>query len=171
MAITLLDDELDGIPMLPRKTIGLADGNLKSALASQAFREGEAFSNKLVNALVGSAMTNIKDTDNPTEDDMSALGLAMSLTWAHGEIPYFLALGGLLAQVFEKCRNDENRSFIIPSEVIAIVGTGSKASSFGRFEPYDLLEDKVSVENLIEGAPEDIADRLRAVVKYIEERD
>ena len=165
-AITLLPDlsELDEAPVLPQKTKGLADHNLKSALASQAFREGEQFSNKLVNALVGSAMTNIKDNDNPTEDDMSAMGLAMSLAWAHGEVPYFLALSGLVAQVFERFHNDDNCDFIIPSEVMAIVGNGGKAKTFSQFEPYELLDDSISVQEMIKkqanNLPDDIKEKL-----------
>lgn len=163
-AITLLGELDDEIPTLPNRTIGLSDSNLKSALASQAFREGEEFSNKLVNALVGSAMMNIKETDNPSEDDMSAMGLAMSLTWAHKEVPYFLALSGLVSQVFEKCANEDNKDYIIPSEVLAIVGNGGKATTFAQFEPYDLLDDKISVSDLLQKQtgllPDDIKAKL-----------
>lgn len=177
-AITLLPDlsELDEPPTLPNRTIGLSDGSLKSALASQAFREGEDFSNKLVNALVASAMFNIKESDNPTADDMSAMGLAMSLAWAHNEVPYFLALSGLVSQVFEKCGNDDNAEFIIPTEVMAIIGTGNKARSFGQFEPYDLLDDKVSVTDLLKketsNLPDDIKQQLiEAIQKEIDKNE
>lgn len=148
-AITLLGDELDEVPTLPDKTMGLSDGSLKSALASQAFREGEEFSNKLVNALVGSAMTNIKSNDKPSEDDMSAMGLAMSLAWAHGEIPYFLALSGLLSMIWENHHDDSTCDYLIPSEVMTILSSPNKIKTFGQFEPYDLLEDKVSPKDLL----------------------
>ena len=173
-AITLLPElsELDEPPTLPNRTIGLSDGNLKSALASQAFREGEQFSNKLVNALVASAMLNIKDTDNPTEDDMSAMGLAMSLAWAHNEVPYFLALSGLVSQVFEKCGNEDNAEFIIPSEVMAIIGGNTeKARTFGQFEPYDLLDDKVSITDMLRKEASNLPDDIKKQIFEAIERE
>lgn len=148
-AITLLPDELEEVPVLPSGTLGLSDGSLKSALVSQAFREGEEFSNKLTNALVGSAMTSIRESDNPTEDDMSAMGLAMSLAWAHNELPYFLALSGMLAMIYEKHHTDDNCDYILPSEVLAILSGNKKAKNFSKFEPYDLLEDKITPADLM----------------------
>ena len=178
-AITLLPDlsESDDVPTLPNTTVGLSDGNLKSALASQAFREGEVFSNKLVNALVGSAMTSMREKDKPSEDDMSALGLAMSLAWAHDEIPYFLSLAGLVAMIYEKHHEEDNCDYIIPSEVLAIIGGNTKkARTFGQFEPYDLLEDKVSLTDLMRkeagNMPDDIKKQLiEAIQKEMDENE
>ncbi|MGA0851693.1 MAG: hypothetical protein ACO3QM_06620 [Candidatus Nanopelagicaceae bacterium] len=167
-AITLLPDlsELDEAPTLPDKTIGLADHALKSALVSQAFREGEVFSNKLSNALVASAMTNIHENEEPTADDMSAIGLAMSIVWAHNEIPYFLHLAGLVGQIFEKFHNDDNCDFLIPSEIMAILSGNKKAKDFAQFEPYDLLEDKVDVLDVMKakGIPSDLMEQLAEAI-------
>lgn len=178
-AITLLPDlsKSDDVPTLPNTTVGLSDGNLKSALASQAFREGEVFSNKLVNALVGSAMTSMKEKDSPSEDDMSALGLAMSLAWAHDEIPYFLSLAGLVAMIYENHHNENNCDYLIPSEVLTIIGGNTKkARTFGQFEPYDLLEDKVSLTDLMRkeagNMPDDIKKQLiEAIQKEMGENE
>jgi hypothetical protein len=174
-AITLLPDgELDEVPTLPNRTLGLSDGSLKSALVSQAFREGEEFSNKLVNALIGSAMTSIRESDNPTEDDMSAVGLAMSLAWSHNEIPYFLALSGMLAMIYEKHHSDDNCDFIIPSEVLAILSGNKKAKDFAKFEPYDLLEDKVQPSDILNNTdiPNDIRKQiLEAIERELENNE
>lgn len=164
-AITLLPDELEEVPVLPNKTLGLSDGSLKSALVSQAFREGEEFSNKLTNALVGSAMTNIKDNDSPSEEDMSAIGLAMSLAWAHGELPYFLSLSGLVAMIYEKHHNDSTCDYLIPSEVITILGNSKNAKNFSKFEPYDLLENKVTPSDIMdEVSKSEIPDNIKAQI-------
>ena len=161
-AITLLPDEMEEPPTLPDKTMGLSDGSLKSALASQAFREGEVFSNKLVNALVSSAMTNMAENDKPSRDDMSALGLAISLAWAHNEIPYFLTLSGLLGMIWDKHHEDDNCDYLIPSEVLAIIGNPKKVKDFGKFEPYDLLDDKITPADLVES--QDLSDNIKAQI-------
>lgn len=176
-AITLLPElnEQEEVPVLPNGTLGLADGNLKSALASQCFREGEEFGNKLVNALVGSAMKGIagkeKDEQPPSKDDMSAYGLAMSIAWSHGEIPYFLVLSGMLATIWERNKDRvEDCGYLIPSDVIAILGDGEVAQAFKKFEPYDLLE---GIPNLIgnEALPTDVLEQIKNVInKELDDR-
>lgn len=169
-AITLLPDldKIDEAPLLPNTTQGLSDGNLKSALVSQSFREGEEFGNKLVNALVGSAMSNISNSDNPpSEDDMSAIGLGMSLAWAHGEIPYFLALSGLLSMIWEKNHDRvEDCEYLIPSDITAILGNGKMAQGFAKYEPYDLLEGKTKAHLASDGSiSQDLLVQLQKAVE------
>lgn len=159
-AITLLPklSDIDEIPTLPNKTIGLSNHNLRSALISQALREGEEFSNKLVNALIGSAMVSINENDNdniPTQDDMSAIGLAMSLAWSHNELPYFLSLSGLLASIWEKNHDRvDDCDYLIPSEVATILSAPKGVLEFGKFEPYELLDDN----------SEKVAERVKSVL-------
>lgn len=185
-AITLLPklSEIDDVPTLPNYTIGLSNHNLRSALISQAIREGEEFSNKLVNALIGSAITSINENDNdkiPSQDDMSAIGLAMSLAWSHNELPYFLSLSGLLASIWEKNHERvEESDYLIPSEISTILSVPKGVSEFGKFEPYDLLDDNsekvaerlVDVVKGSEGLPEDIKSAiLKAIQKELLEND
>jgi hypothetical protein len=180
-AITLLPrlSEIDDVPTLPNYTIGLSNHNLRSALISQALREGEDFSNKLVNALIGSAITSINENDNdkiPTQDDMSAIGLAMSLAWSHQELPYFLSLSGLLASIWEKNHDRVDEcDYLLPSEVVTILTAPKGVLEFSKFEPYDLLDDssdKVAKQltHLVEenNLPEDIKSAiLKAINKEL----
>ena len=175
----LTDTEVeDYTPTLPNGTLGLSDIHLKSALMSQAFREGEKFSNKLSNALLGSAMSNIIGEEHeshkkPTPDDVSALGVAMSLVWAHFELPYFLYLSGILHEIYNANGKDKD---LIPSEVATILQPSNKVKNFSKFEPYELLRedfDPIATEqtNAVEGENGEIPtlEDLQSIINAVQE--
>ena len=141
--IALYDEESDDTPRFPNNTAGLADGTLRSALVAHAFAENEEFSNKLVNALMGSAVTSMNEHEScPTEDDLSALALATSIAWAHGEMKYLLNICGLLGMLSVK------HDFDIPTEVMMIFRPNEGALGFGKFNPYDIMEGNLTDEDL-----------------------
>lgn len=137
MAVELLNLEGDDKPVLPRRTQGLADPNLRSAVIAQSFREGEDFSKRLVNALVVSAVESINETDGEvTPDDMSALGLGASIAWAYGEMLFLMKICGLVADIVG------NTEAETPLDFMMIFRDNDKAIEFGNeHEPYELLDE------------------------------
>lgn len=143
-AVELYDEDSDETPRFPNNTQGLADGKLRSALVAHAFHEGEEFSNKLVNALMGSAVIAINEREDncPTDEDMSALGLASSIAWAHGETKYLLNILGLAGQIM--LRHDVE----CPMDFHMIFRPNGGATNFGKFNPYDIMDGKITEDDL-----------------------
>ena len=144
--IELYYEESDEQPRFPNNTQGLSDGKLRSALVAHAFHEGEDFSNKLVNALMGSAVTTLADDSDkePSQDVLSALGLATSIAWAHGEARYLFNIFGLVAML-------SNRYDIeFPPEMLMVFRPNDGATDFKKFNPYDLMEGKVDEVDLLD---------------------
>lgn len=141
--IALYDEESEDTPRFPNNTQGLADGDLRSALVAHAFAENEEFSNRLVNALMGSAVTSMNEHEScPTEDDLSALGLATSIAWAHGELKYLFNILGLVGMLSVK------HDFEMPKEMLMIFRPNEGATEFGKFNPYDIMEGKITEADL-----------------------
>lgn len=157
-AVELFNEESDDTPRFPNNTKGLADGKLRSAIVAHAFHEGEDFSNKLVNALMGSAVTAINDRDEgcPTDEDMSALGLASSIAWAHGESKYLFNILGLAGQLM--LRHDID----LPLDFSMIFRPNKGAKEFGKFNPYDIMDGKVTDKDLIDEAS--VGERLEEML-------
>jgi hypothetical protein len=141
--IALYDEDSEEAPRFPNNTAGLADPKLRSALVAHAFAESEEFSNKLVNALMGSAVTSMSEHEScPTEDDLSALTLASSIAWAHGEMKYLLNICGLVGMLSIK------HDFDMPQELLMIFRPNEGATGFGKFNPYDIMEGKITEADL-----------------------
>lgn len=150
MAVEFIDLEAEGKPVLPQRTLGLSDGNLRSAVIAQAFREGEDFSKRLTNALIVSALENINETEGEvTPDDMSALGLGASIAWAYGESLFLMKICGLVADIVD------NTEAETPIDFAMIFRPNDNAIKFGNeYEPYDLLREDLKTARAIEIAKE-----------------
>lgn len=172
MAVDLLPEDLEEKPLLPSLTLGLADPNLRSAVISQAFREGEDFSQKLTNALAVSAVESINRTEGEvTPDDMSALGLSASLAWAYGQTHFLMKICGVVAEITEHTDAD------VPLDFSMIFRPNAEAVRFGEeYEPYDLLDGEQGSDRAralaeevgldVEGlSDEEILIQLRDIVK------
>lgn len=144
--IELYNEDSEDTPRFPNNTQGLADGNLRSALVAHAFHEGEDFSNKLVNALMGSTVTSLSELEDrePTQDDLSALGLATSLAWAHGELRYLFNIFSVVAMLSNRYEIE------YPPEMVMVFRSNKGATDFKKYNPYDLLEDKLSKEDMVD---------------------
>jgi hypothetical protein len=78
----------------------------------------------------------------PTEDDLSALTLASSIAWAHGEMKYLLNICGLVGMLSIK------HDFDMPQELLMIFRPNEGATGFGKFNPYDIMEGKITEADL-----------------------
>lgn len=170
MAVEFINLDNEDKPLLPRRTLGLSDGNLRSAVIAQSFREGEDFSKRLVNALVVSALDNINESDGEvTQDDMSALGLGASIAWAYGESLFLMKICGLVADIVG------NTEAETPVDFAMIFRPNDSAIKFGNeYEPYDLLQDDlkttramaIAEEMGLEGVTEDnVMETLMDILK------
>jgi hypothetical protein len=86
-------------PMFPNGTMGFSDGNLKSAIMAQAMRNDDDFRGNLINALANTGFESCRlkhEADEaPSEDDVSAITLAIHVAWASGALtPMLMLLGG-----------------------------------------------------------------------------
>ena len=153
--IELYDKESEDDPRFPNNTQGLADGKLRSALVAHTFHEGEEFSNKLVNALMGSTVASLAEHSDqePSQDDLSALGLATSIAWAHGEVRYLFNIFGLVAMLSNRYEIE------FPHEMLMVFRPNDGATDFKKFNPYDLMEGKVDDVDLID-MPRNLNEKL-----------
>jgi hypothetical protein len=126
--------------LLPNGTLGLSDGRLRSAIMCQVFKEDEEFSARLVNALANTAMENISKNDNPSEDDMYALSIAIHTCWGVGAFNPLLALLGTTGKIAENFEVD------IPEDISLVFRPNAHAKMFGKFNPLDMCDEDMDVE-------------------------
>jgi len=87
-------------PVFPKGTLGLSDGNLKTAIMAQAMRGDEDFVGNLINALANTGFeachAKHEADETPNDDDLSAITLAIHVAWASGALaPMLMLLGGM----------------------------------------------------------------------------
>lgn len=132
-------------PLFPKGTLGLSDGNLKTAIMAQAMRGDEDFRGNLINALANtgfeSAHAKHEADQEPSDDDLSAITLAIHVAWASGALaPMLLLLGGMgkMLAAFDLDTPEDLPLIFRPNAVMA-----EKASLF---DPIALLDmDKASL--------------------------
>lgn len=170
MAVEFINLDGEQKPLLPQRTLGLSDGNLRSAVIAQSFREGEDFSQRLTNALVVSALENINETDGEvTPDDMSALGLGASIAWAYGEMTFLMKICGLVAEITSQTDAE------IPLDFTMIFRPNGGATNFGtEVEPYEVMETdtlaramRLAEEAGLEGYDEDTV--MEALAEHVKD--
>lgn len=90
-------------PVFPKGTLGLSDGNLKTAIMAQAMRNDDDFRGNLINALANTgfdACHKAHEADTtPTDDDISAITLAIHVAWASGALTPMLMLLGAMGKM------------------------------------------------------------------------
>jgi hypothetical protein len=131
------DDSYD--PKFPKGTLGLSDGNLKTAIMAQAMRGDEDFVGNLINALANtgfeSAHAKHEADQEPDEDDLSAITLAIHVAWASGALaPMLMLLGGMgkMLSVFD---------LDTPEDLIMIFRPNGKMKDKAQqFDPIALLD-------------------------------
>lgn len=132
-------------PLFPKGTLGLSDGNLKTAIMAQAMRGDEDFRGNLINALANtgfeSAHAKHEADQEPSDDDLSAITLAIHVAWASGALtPMLMLLGGMgkMLAAFDLDTPEDLPLIFRPNAVMA-----EKASLF---DPIALLDmDKASL--------------------------
>ena len=139
------DDDDSNTPYLPNYTEGLSDGSLRQALIAHSFREGEVFTNKLTNLLMGSTVLSLNEhKSRPSEDELHALGLSASLAWSSGQLPYLLNICGMVGQITLHFDDLE-----LPDDFAILFRPTGKVKDFGKLEPYALLEQSVTPADIL----------------------
>ena len=126
-------------PKFPRGSYGLSDGNLKTAVMAQAMREEDEFVGNLINALAntgfGACQEKHEADQQPSEDDISSVTLAIHVAWAKGEFMPMAFLMGTFAKMIDVMDIE------IPDDLTLILrsneGMQSKAQ---QFDPIALLD-------------------------------
>lgn len=134
-AIHLQDEEEDN-PMLPQGTLGLSDGRLKSAIMCQVFKEKEEFQMKLVNALANTALEPLSQENEPSDDDLSALSIAIHTAWGMGAFQPLLSLLGVAGKVSAVYDID------LPEDISLVLRPNGFAKKFGKFDPYMIMDEE-----------------------------
>jgi hypothetical protein len=132
-------------PKFPKGTLGLSDGNLKTAIMAQAMRGDEDFVGNLINALANTGFeachAKHEADETPNDDDLSAITLAIHVAWASGALaPMLLLLGGMgkMLSVLDIDTPEDLPLIFRPN--------GLMADKAGKFDPIALLDmDKASL--------------------------
>lgn len=151
--VELLPEEPDldtvevGDLTLPNLTRDLAEPEIYSAILCQSMRADEGFNYKLCTTLQASAVKSIDNAvekgDKPTKDDLYALSISINIMWAHGMAqPLFNTLN-MLGRVCDTFDLD------IPDLARTVLRPNQGASTFGTFDPYDILKG-MSIEQAME---------------------
>lgn len=134
------DDNYD--PKFPQGTLGLSDGNLKTAVMAQAMRESDEFVGNLINALANTGFgacqeANERDQE-PSEDDISSVTLAIHVAWAKGAFMPMAFLMGTFAKMIE------HFDLEVPDDLTLILrsnaGMQKKAQQFDPIALLDMTE-------------------------------
>ena len=131
--------------VFPKGTLGLSDGNLKTAIMAQAMRGDEDFVGNLINALANTGFeachAKHEADETPNDDDLSAITLAIHVAWASGALaPMLLLLGGMgkMLSVLDIDTPEDLPLIFRPN--------GLMADKAGKFDPIALLDmDKASL--------------------------
>lgn len=149
-------DSEDYDPIIPQGTLGLSDSNLKAALIAQAVRvEDEQFIGNMINALAKTGFEAVADKANndrnPSDDDLSAITMAIHVAWAIGAFtPMALMMGS-----FAKMASDLDIE--IPEDLLLVLRPNEPIKQGARNEdPIALLD--MTLEDLLKKAVRDDSD-------------
>jgi hypothetical protein len=141
-------------PKFPKGTLGLSDGNLKTAIMAQAMRGDEDFVGNLINALANTGFESVhaknEADQEPDEDDLSAITLAIHVAWANGALAPMLMLLGGMGKMLSALDLD------VPEDLPLIFRPNGMMKEKGQqFDPIALLDMKKA--DLIKYMAEDVA--------------
>lgn len=165
-AVHLLDIDNDN-PQLPQGTLGLSDGKIKSAIMAQTLRESDEFQGKFINALANTALNHdhdeFGDPSPPSEDDISALVIAIHIAWAVGAINPLLGLLGVMGKI------QQHFDLETPDDLPLIFRPNQEASGFAKLDPLKILDDDISPVALLKEAlggevPDELWDSLDGIL-------
>jgi hypothetical protein len=149
-----IDDESYD-PKFPKGTLGLSDGNLKTAIMAQAMRGDEDFVGNLINALANTGFESVhaknEADQEPNEDDLSAITLAIHVAWANGALAPMLMLLGGMGKMLSALDLD------VPEDLPLIFRPNGMMKEKGQqFDPIALLDMKKA--DLIKYMAEELGD-------------
>ena len=142
-------------PKFPKGTLGLTDGNLKTAIMAQAMRGDEDFVGNLINALANTGFESVhaknEADQEPNEDDLSAITLAIHVAWANGALAPMLMLLGGMGKMLSALDLD------VPEDLPLIFRPNGMMKEKGQqFDPIALLDMKKA--DLIKYMAEELGD-------------
>jgi hypothetical protein len=142
-------------PKFPKGTLGLSDGNLKTAIMAQAMRGDEDFVGNLINALANTGFESVhaknEADQEPNEDDLSAITLAIHVAWANGALAPMLMLLGGMGKMLSALDLD------VPEDLPLIFRPNGMMKEKGQqFDPIALLDMKKA--DLIKYMAEELGD-------------
>lgn len=142
-------------PKFPKGTLGLSDGNLKTAIMAQAMRGDEDFVGNLINALANTGFESVhaknEADQEPSEDDLSAITLAIHVAWANGALAPMLMLLGGMGKMLSALDLD------VPEDLPLIFRPNGMMKEKGQqFDPIALLDMKKA--DLIKYMAEELGD-------------
>jgi len=142
-------------PKFPKGTLGLSDGNLKTAIMAQALRGDEDFVGNLINALANTGFESVhaknEADQEPNEDDLSAITLAIHVAWANGALAPMLMLLGGMGKMLSALDLD------VPEDLPLIFRPNGMMKEKGQqFDPIALLDMKKA--DLIKYMAEELGD-------------
>ena len=142
-------------PKFPKGTLGLSDGNLKTAIMAQAMRGDEDFRGNLINALANTGFESVhaknEADQEPNEDDLSAITLAIHVAWANGALAPMLMLLGGMGKMLSALDLD------VPEDLPLIFRPNGMMKEKGQqFDPIALLDMKKA--DLIKYMAEELGD-------------
>jgi hypothetical protein len=131
------DDNYD--PKFPRGSYGMSDGNLKTAVMAQAMREEDEFVGNLINALANTGFSACQDKhendQQPSDDDISTITLAIHVAWAKGAFMPMAFLMGTFAKMIDVM------DLAVPDDLTLILRSNSGMQSKAqKFDPIALLD-------------------------------
>lgn len=137
-------------PVIPKGTMGFADGNLKTAIMAQAMRGDEVFKGNLINALANTgfeACKNKHEADEPlSDDDLGAVTLAIHIAWAVGALAPMLMLLGTIGKMLIATDTE------VPDDLPLIFRSNAQVEKKTLlFDPYELLDmdNKALMEHIL----------------------
>ena len=139
--------------LLPNSTSGFEDMKVRNAVICQAMREDTEFKFKLVALLSNTALQSIaeardKDT-KPSDADLQALAVSANILWAGGEARGLFQLLGLLGSV---CGTFDME---LPSLATTFLRSNSSVERYGKLDPFDILEEKITREDIEKAVKEE----------------
>jgi len=139
--IELLGNERDENydPKFPQGTLGLSDSNLMTAIIAQAMREEDEFVGNLINALANTGFEACQDKheqdQEPSDDDLSAVTLAIHVAWAKGAFMPMAYLMGTFAKMLDVFDLE------VPEDLTLILRSNNGVQEKAlEFDPIALLE-------------------------------
>ena len=126
-------------PKFPRGSYGMSDGNLKTAVMAQAMREEDEFVGNLINALAntgfGACQEKHENDQQPSDDDISTITLAIHVAWAKGAFMPMAFLMGTFAKMLDVMDME------VPEDLTLIFRSNSGVKDKAqKFDPIALLD-------------------------------
>lgn len=146
-AVDLLPDnvqEQEEVAILPYLTRDMAEPELFTALMVQSMKGDMEFRGKMVSALTGSAIASVSHNETVSDDDFSALALAVNICWASGAGHSLFQIMGLIGSMAVKFDVE------LPEAAFLVLRPQDSAIKLSDFDPHKIINHEYTPESIIE---------------------